>query len=127
MLTIRQEQMLAFGNCMFERWMARHLAEFFHDEISGLAHAEILGRIRAGAAQARRYGFSADADLCRYIDLTFVLGTSFDRDPSLPWASDILRDERFTDPAMRMDVLYEAAQDHIELLEEGQANDEVDA
>jgi hypothetical protein len=118
MLTIRQEQFQTLGRAMFESWMAGHLAEFFAEEMSGLEPAEIRSRIRAAVEQAGRYGFVADSQVCRYVDLTFILGPDFDRDPSLPWVGEILSDERLKSPAMRMDLLYEAAQDHVERTEQ---------
>lgn len=125
MLTIRHEQMQAIASGMFEAWIVSHLAEFFQEEISGLAPAEIHIRIRAAVEKARQFGFLGDSELCRYIDLSFILGPSFDRDPSLPWAAEILLDKRLNDSEMRMDLLYEAAQDYVERRERGERNNEV--
>jgi len=125
MLTIRERQIQVLAQGMFELWMAGHLAEFFHAETTGLDPAEIGSRIRAAVQEARRHGFIGDSQVCRYVDLSFVLGPDFDQDPSLPWAAEILGDDRVTDPEMRMDLLYEAAMDHVARAEQIEPSHEV--
>jgi hypothetical protein len=125
MLTIRQEQVRVLAQSLFESWMADHLAQFFPEEISALDPAEIRSRIRAAVERARRHGFLADSQVCRFVDLTFILGPAFDQDHGLPWAADILSDPRVKDPAMRMDLLYEAAQNYVEQIEQPDSTAEV--
>jgi hypothetical protein len=118
MLTIRDQQFQMIAQELFESWMEEHLNEFFAEEISSLSAPEIGVRIRKALETARRYRFVTQSQWCRYVDLTFVLGPSFDEDPRLPWASEILRDARVTDPEMRIELLFAAAQDHMEQIEE---------
>jgi len=121
MLTIRAQQFQALGHSLLETWILGHLTEFFPERICQLAAAEVRDRIRAAVAQARGWGFVSDSQLCRYVDLTFVFGSAFDKDPNLPWAYDILADRRLIDnPEMRMDILYSAAQDHLDQVEESE-------
>ena len=127
MLTIRDQQLQALALETFEPWMVRHLAEFFPEDVAGLTANEISRRIRAAVKQARQYGFVEDSQLCRYVDLTFILGPAFDQDPDLPWAAEILADRRVTDPEMRIGLLFGAAQDHVSRIEETAAGGEARA
>ena len=108
MLTITPQQMQALSQDMFVTWMVEHLAEFFAEETAGLDEDDIRSRVSAAVQKARRHGFLHEAEWCRYVDLTFVSGVGFDEEP---WASAILGDNRLADSAMKMDLLYEAAQD----------------
>jgi hypothetical protein len=125
MLTIRPQQMRVFANAKLESWIVEHLAEFFPDEIAGLDSAEILSRVRAAIEQADRHGLVTDSQMCRYVDLTFILGPAFVQDPNLRWAAEILADERLTDPEMRMELLFGAARDHVTRIESIDASQEV--
>ena len=109
---ITPTQMQALARASFESWMVRHLSEFFAEETAMLESEQMRTRISAALEQARWLGFSTETEWCRYIDLTFVLGPNFDRDPSMPWAAEILTDDRLTDCAMRMELLFEAVQVH---------------
>ena len=108
MFMITPPQMQAFSREMFVSWMVEHLAEFFSEETGALEENDVRSRINTSVEKARRYGLRDHADWCRFVDLTFVIGPDFDAEP---WASAILADDRLTDPAMRMELLYEAAQD----------------
>lgn len=125
MLTIREEQFQAFAQAIFESWMVEHLEKFFHEETADLGAEEIRSRIRAAVKRAHGHGFVRDPQVSRYVDLTFIFGPAFDQDPGLPWAAEILGDQRVTDPAMRMDLLYGAAQDHVERAERMDSSREV--
>jgi hypothetical protein len=112
MLIVTPQQMQALSRDMFNSWMVEHLAEFFGEETAALDEDEIRERISAAVERARQHGFQNEVEWCRYVDLSFVLGPAFDQDPDLPWVSEILSDGRVTSSAMRMELLYEAAQDH---------------
>lgn len=125
MLTIRAQQMRVFAKAMLESWIVEHLSEFFPDEIAGLDSAEIFSRVRAAIEQANRHGFVTDSQMCRFVDLTFILGPAFVQDPNLPWAAEILTDKRLTDPEMRMELLFGAARDHVTSIEPKDESQEV--
>ncbi len=127
MLIIRDQQLQALALETFEPWMVGHLEEFFPEDIAGLGPKTMSARIRVAVKQARQYGFVEDSQLCRYVDLTFILGPAFDQDPDLPWAAEILADRRVTDPEMRMGLLFGAAQDHVARTEETASGDEARA
>lgn len=117
MLTIRNEQVRLIVEGLFESWMVKHLAEFFAEETSRLNDRAIRACIRASLRKARMHGFATESQWCKYIDLSFVFGARFDEDPDIPWASAILADRRLIDPEMRMEVLFDTAQDQVEMME----------
>jgi hypothetical protein len=94
-LKIREEQVGALRRAAeraFEARMIAHLREHFPAACAGLDDGALRERVRLGTARARRHGFEAEADHCRFIDLMFVLGEHFDEDPRLPWVAAILAD-----------------------------------
>jgi|SRR4051795_7028223 len=112
-MIIRAEQIAEFARVEFEQWMRGHLTEFFPEKVAALDKPELLRRIRMAFNRGRLHGFQTGPEMCRFIDLTFALGSRFDEDPELPWASEILNDPRLTTPEMRMDILFGAAQDYL--------------
>jgi hypothetical protein len=102
--------MRAFELSLFELWAADHLRRFFPSECRQLGSNRLAELIRQGIARAQSYGFKANPDVCRYLDIMLVFGATFDRD--LPWAKEILEDDRIVLPGMRMDLLHEAAVEH---------------
>jgi hypothetical protein len=109
MLVIRDEQMRILGLPLFEQWMESHLREYFPEECAEFTGTGLREFIREAMAKARRYGFSHDADISRFVDISMVLGADFDTDPKLPWASSILNSPEFTDSRVRLEMLFEAA------------------
>jgi hypothetical protein len=75
----------------FEARLAAHLTEHFPEPAGELGPDGVLAAIRHGVRKARGYGIETERDLCKYLDLMFVFGRDFDDDPSLPWASRVLR------------------------------------
>jgi hypothetical protein len=113
MLVIRDEQLRALSLPLFEQWMESHLCDYFPEQCSNLPVTELRATIREGIAKARRYGFTADADICRFVDISVVLGADFDIDPQYPWAAAILNDPAFPDAGVRLEMLFEAACEHL--------------
>jgi len=112
MLIIRQEQMDEFIRIAaksFEDWMLVHLKNFFPDEYQALGDPEIRETIKYGIGKAESYGITTEREVCKYIDLMFVLGQDFDTNPDLPWVQEILQDETLPDPEERMNGLCHMA------------------
>ncbi len=91
----------------FERRLIAHLNRSFPAECATLGGEGIRQAVRSGIALAATYGIRLERDICRYVDLMFVLGHDFDRD--LPWASDILSDEMCPNPTAKVERLYAVA------------------
>jgi hypothetical protein len=107
MLTIRNEQMAVCSKAMiddFEVRMMAHLRKHFPEPYSSLGDSTAREMIRYGMQQAALYEIRGERDLCKYIDLTMVLGKDFDQ--QLPWVSKVLND-RGSSPDIRICRLYE--------------------
>jgi hypothetical protein len=116
MVVIRSEQMEVF---------AKHAAQSFEDQtVEYLArfvpkHSRLLGEeiirriVREGWARARDYGLTSERGVRLYVSLNFMLGGHFDADPQLPWAEEILRDEKIDTQGARADRLYLKARDYL--------------
>ena len=112
-MVIRQAQMRALSNNAsrtFEDRMVVHLNKSFPNECRELGEPEVREWIRYGIQRASEYRITAQRDVCKYIDLMFVFGRDFDRDP---WASSILNDRALRDPTTKLETLYEAGKQRV--------------
>ncbi len=110
-MNLRQGQLDALSEPQrreFEEFMVAHLQKWFPDECSALGDEGMRLRIRTGMARAEPYGLVGRRDVCKFIDVSFVLGPKFDQDPALPWAARILA-ARDLDPSAKADQLVAAA------------------
>jgi predicted transcriptional regulator len=112
MLVIRETQMAAFEQAAlrnFENRLLGHLEEFFPKHREVLGEEQMRKVIRLGIERAESYGLVSERDLHLYVGLMFMLGSYFDQDPQLPWATKILTDENIIDPSARADRLHDRA------------------
>ena len=116
MFRIRKEQVEALDKAAFQAFeerVAEHVKESFPK------HAELCGEeavrkvVRIGLERAQEYGIAKEGGLQLYIDLMFLLGSSFDTDPQLPWAAEVLSDTSIEESA-RLDRLFEHANDYMD-------------
>lgn len=112
MLTIRREQMELLGKEMERRFIERtvaHARRYFPARCRELGEKGTRETVVYGLERAKAHGFSAEADVSRYIDVMFAYGRDFDRDPGLPWARRILEDRAMSDPEQRINALCDEA------------------
>ncbi len=117
MLKIRPEQMEELSKVTlkaFEDDMVEHIKEFFPKYYEIMGEPTIRNVIQYGVDRAEEYEFTSQRDVCLYINLMFFLGSDFDVDPQLRWVEAILRDETITDPATRIDTLYDTATEYLD-------------
>jgi hypothetical protein len=113
----------------FEDRMVSHFREELPDLSARAGEAGLRSAIRLGRERARGYGLGGEPSICSFITVMFLLGSGFDDDPLLPWASSILRGaarepEDMTVTRLRevtLAYLDEAEGDDGELLEEALA------
>lgn len=114
MLIMRGAQLQLLGEVTrrsFEARLVAHVERFFPDECAPLS-SEALGEIyREGVARAAEFGIEAERDVCKFINLMFVFGREFYRDPELPWAATRLADDR-VGPMLKLNRLYLDGLDH---------------
>ena len=113
MLTIRSDQVLTLQEPLFLGWLQRHIRTYFPIASAPFDQRALRDLIEQGMQRARGYGFLDQEDVCQYVDLMFALHADFDRDDALPWAKALLTDPDIAEPAVRMDLLMDAARDHL--------------
>jgi hypothetical protein len=108
MLQIREEHMAIFEERereLFEKRVVSHLERIWPARCGSLGSPAVLAVVRAGMGSSRRYGIVAELDVVRYIDLAFLLGPNFDRDPRLAWAGESLSNAALR-PREKLDRVY---------------------
>lgn len=129
LLRIRAGQMRVFekaavGN--FVQTAVRHLQE------NAPVHCGFLGddgtreAVEYGLRRAEKYDLTTERSLLMYLDLMFMLCRDFDRDPLLPWAVEILRDQGISSELARMNRLYQKASEYLQRVV-GPKNEYIDA
>lgn len=116
MLHIRKEQMQALNAYMRENFvdeMLAYLREHFPQDCEVLGQAQTRRVIDLGIDRAAEHGFEIKGDVCNFITLMFSLGSYFDEDPLLPWASEALEGEEGTSPSTIMNDLYAKATEYL--------------
>ena len=112
MLTIRKEQLAAFGPLgekTFEDRVIAHLKKVFPEQSESLGEPKLRETIQYGTQRAAAYRIISERDVCKYIDLMVLYGSDFDKDPNLPWAQSILQNKGIKDPTNKIDNLFNAA------------------
>ncbi|OQY28744.1 MAG: hypothetical protein B6244_06175 [Candidatus Cloacimonetes bacterium 4572_55] len=110
MLVIRKQQMDALSQVVmdtFEDRMVAHLYDTFPEKCAEMGESSVREDIQYGVQRSAQYGIEAERDVCRYIDVMFVLGRDFDNDPSLPKIRAILIDQNIKYARTRMDTIFE--------------------
>jgi hypothetical protein len=94
---------------VFEDRLAEHARTYFPEVCDELG-PELRETVADTVALAQRYGFSGQREICKFLNLRFSFGRSFDRDPQCRWAHPLLRGKLPSAP--RMDRLYALALQH---------------
>lgn len=119
MLRVRAEQVAVFEQAAvrnFEDRMVTHLREFAPSHFEFLTEEEVRHVICHGMKRAERHSFTSRRSLRIYTELMLMLGSGFDADPQLPWAAELLNDERIVDETARIDCLRDKAWEYFDQL-----------
>lgn len=114
MFAIRREQVEILEEAAtkkFEDLMVVHLSGAFKEECQSLGETKVRGLIQLGIRRSRAYGIATERDVCKYVEVMFILGPDFDRDPRHAWARDTLTDSGIKYPADRIKAVREQAGD----------------
>ena len=106
--------------------MVQHVHEAFPKHSGFLGESGIQEVVRYGVKQGRACGFTWQGPVTLFIDLTLLLGRSFDVDVQLPWAASILGDVSFPDQLARAERLHAAAIEYLDMVS-GPENEFIDA
>jgi hypothetical protein len=115
MLVIRNEQMALLGMAgkqQFRQHAANYLRNTVPTVCASMTEQHILQSVDYAMAMCQFHGFAREVDVLQYLNLMYVFGFSFDRNPKLPWVPRILND-RSKGPQARLEwlcshALYEA-------------------
>lgn len=116
-ISIRKQQMEVFEQAAIwnsENRMLERLKSDFPKIYPSLGEAGARDLIRNGLEQAKGYGITTERGLNRYINLMVMVGSGFAIDPQLPWAAETLKDETLVDEGVRVDQLYERANQYLD-------------
>ena len=97
MLTIRKDQMEAFGEEMLRQYKQRmsvHLRRHFPQQTEALDDAALARFIDEGIEQAARYEIQEETTVEKFLELLMRHGADFDTREEFAWAKKILRDGR---------------------------------
>jgi hypothetical protein len=112
MLTLRKEQLAVFGPLgkkVFEDRMLAHLKKVFPEQFESFGDPQLRETIQYGTQRAAAYHITSERDVCKYIDLMILYGRDFDKDPNLPWAQSVLRNQAIRNPSSKIERLFKAA------------------
>lgn len=101
MLIIRDDQMETLRKGMrdnYEDRLVDHLNKFFPDQCQKLGDKETRKAIRHGMNRAKSYGIVSQRDVSKYLNIMFIFGLDFDKDPRYPWAAKIFKKAPALDP-----------------------------
>lgn len=115
MLVIREEQMRTLEQIpikAFKDDMLVYLQERFPEDFEVLGEAQTRRVIELGIDRAAAHGFETRGDICDYISVMFGLGSYFDEDPLLPWATEVLKNNEGVNPSTLLTKLYAKAADY---------------
>lgn len=109
MLIIRSQHKAAFGQAVgrnLECSLLTHAKRAFGPPVAEMGEPAARALVRKAIAQAERHGIVQAYEVCRYLDMMFLLGEDFDADAALPWTREILDREGMTETD-KMDRLCE--------------------
>lgn len=115
MLKLRTEQVAALADergAEFAGRMLTHLCRCFPAATRTMSDRDIHAAIRHGRDRAVSYGITTERGVCKYLNLMFVFGRDFDRDPGCAWAGEILGGARIHRGLSTIALLYQEAQRH---------------
>lgn len=115
MLSLRPPQLEALGHARrveLEQRLHAHVCRTLPATTRGMSDAEIRDAVHHGVSRALAHGIDTERGVCKYVNLVFVLGRDFDRDPRLPWAREILEGARVHRGLSTIELLYREALAH---------------
>jgi hypothetical protein len=117
MLKISDQQNTQILANRFEHWLDVHLRRFFPEIINDLGEEKYLSLRRESLRQSAQLDISLGQSACVFIDLIFTFGPQFYQSPDCIWATDLMDNMLWDDPDDMVDDLYDAAIEHLEILE----------
>lgn len=123
MLRLRKEHLAAFEAHVVNLFVARvtgHVKAVWPAECQELGEPALAEIVRNGIQRAATLGLSAEHDLVRYVDLSFLLAKDFETNPLAGWTRPILAD-RMRPPRAKLDRLYQQMEEEFTSIEKRKA------
>lgn len=117
MLTIRKDQLKAFGDqklLAFAEEMVLHIREFSPIQFKVTGEENVRKIILTGIDRAITYGFTYRGSMQFYLEMMFMLGSDFDTDPQYPWVRKILINSSEADQEDRSSRLFDEVIDFLD-------------
>jgi hypothetical protein len=108
MLTIRKAQMDLFATHFakrFRRELRLHVRTEFPIHTQTMTDVDLDRQIGEGLVRGRTHGLTTERDLMLFVDLPFLLGPDFERDPKRIWVRRILLNQTLEGSA-KMEAIY---------------------
>ena len=117
MLVIREAQMKALGRSVQARYETE-LRDVFvraypRECRQAGGPAAMLSWVQAGVRSAMASGYTTQHDVAIWLALMLILGVDFAIDPQLPWVKECLDPTRESEPADRLDDLFDLTTDYL--------------
>lgn len=107
MLTIRNEQMLAFSQLSlrrFEKEMVVHIRRSYPAQTANRPDPELAELVKRVTSKALSYKVESEDDIRRYIEYSMIYGEQMDTSAEQPWIGQSLRHPEW-DGTRKMDVI----------------------
>jgi hypothetical protein len=99
MFRIRAGHDAALGAAALEQFMGRavqHLRRDLATQTAGWSDEELRQRVMECIPRAGAYGLATQRELMCFVDVSFLLGNSFDTDLGQVWAAKLLRSAKLS-------------------------------
>lgn len=123
MFKLRKEHLAAFEAQVVNLFASRvvgHVKAVWPAECGELGDAAVAELVRGAIQRAAALGLSAELDIVRFVDLSFILAKDFDSNPLAGWTRPILADKG-APAATRLDKLYQRMEEEFALIEKRKA------
>jgi hypothetical protein len=119
MLKLRKEHLEAFEAQVIRRFSSRviaHVKAVWPAECGELGEAGVSDLVKTAIQRAAALGLSREADIVRFVDLSFILARDFETNPLSSWTRPILSDRTLAPPA-KIDKLYQRMEQEFAAIE----------
>ena len=126
-MKVRAEHKEAFAKAdspHFQIAAEQHLKQEFPKHSRFLGEPGVTEAVHYARTQAAKYNLTAAGHAMLFLDLTMLLGLSFDHDPQLPWANAALSEAGVPENE-KAQKLYQRAMNYLELVS-GPGNQYID-
>lgn len=92
----------------FEQDIVRHFLKTYPRECRQAGGPEPVAKlVTAAIERGVGFGFTAKDQVSLFVALRFILGIDLDRDPQIPWVSQMLNGRKIRNPSLRINAIYD--------------------